>query len=175
MTIREKKVNFGTEWINKVYGLPNADIEQFYEKSCEPEIWMAYILCPGKEVPWATTKRDILMNDFTAEARLWMNIICSRVLPCTHMNIIKDMRDRMVELCKRAQVEKYATDTWVLTGPRIFSLKFRGEGAPGLSKKKKKDSGQIREVRDLVSSFPQGPGKPSTAHHSSMSQSDYDI
>lgn len=35
----------------------------------------------------------------------------------------------ITELCKRAQVEECATDTWVPQGPRIFPLKFIGEGA----------------------------------------------
>ncbi|KAF3612871.1 hypothetical protein FXO38_36569 [Capsicum annuum] len=89
-------------------------------------------------------------------------------------------------------------DTGVHPGPRIFPLKFRGEGDLGQGKKRKMDSkkssqhdmgscrpssvnpldnisGQIREVRELVSRLPQGPGEPSTTRHSYMTPSDYDI
>lgn len=96
MTIRERQVNFRIEQINEVYGLPNANMEQFHAKACTLGTWMGDILCAGKKVPWATTKRDILMNHFTAEARLWLNINCSRVSPCTHMTIVTNMQARTV-------------------------------------------------------------------------------
>ena len=36
MKIRSKQVNFGVEQINAVYGLPNANMEKFRAKGCEP-------------------------------------------------------------------------------------------------------------------------------------------
>lgn len=36
------------------------------------------------------------MNYFKADARLWMNIIYSRVTPCTYMTIVIDTRARIV-------------------------------------------------------------------------------
>ncbi|KAF3676478.1 hypothetical protein FXO38_04263 [Capsicum annuum] len=57
---------------------------------------MVDILCPGKAVPWASTRPDILLKDFKAEARLWLNIIYSRVSPCTHITIVTNIRARMV-------------------------------------------------------------------------------
>ncbi|KAF3668834.1 hypothetical protein FXO38_07906 [Capsicum annuum] len=77
MTIRGKQVNIGTKRINEMYGILNANTDNFHAKSCQPGTWMENILCPGKEVPWATIKRDIHMNDFTVEVRLYLNIICS--------------------------------------------------------------------------------------------------
>lgn len=57
---------------------------------------MTDILCPRKEVPWATTKRDILMKDFKVEARLCLNIIYSRVSPSTQITIFIDIHARIV-------------------------------------------------------------------------------
>lgn len=45
-------------------------------KGYEPRSWMVEKLCPGREVSWAAAKKGISMNDFTAEARIWLNIIC---------------------------------------------------------------------------------------------------
>ncbi|KAF3630217.1 hypothetical protein FXO38_27286 [Capsicum annuum] len=67
LMIPVKQVNLGTERINDMYGLPNLDMKQFHTKSYEPGTWMENILCPGKDIPWATTKGDILMNDFTVK------------------------------------------------------------------------------------------------------------
>lgn len=53
-------------------------------------------MCLGKEVPWATSKRAIFINDFSAEARLWLAIICRIVFPCTHMTAIIDLCAWMV-------------------------------------------------------------------------------
>lgn len=58
------------ERINEVNGLADVDMEQFHAKVCELGTYMANILCPIKEVPWDTTKKYILINDFTSEARL---------------------------------------------------------------------------------------------------------
>lgn len=55
---------------------------------------MADVLCAGKVVPWATTKRDIQLN--VANTRLWLNIICSRVSHYIHMTIVIDARALMV-------------------------------------------------------------------------------
>ncbi|KAF3629780.1 hypothetical protein FXO37_28763 [Capsicum annuum] len=190
MTIWGKKVNFRAEPINEVYGLPNTDIKLFQEKGYELGTWMEHILYLGKEVHWAITKKDILLNDFTAEARLWMNIICSRVSACTYMTMITDMRARMVacilssislnmgeililewryfknrggtllyfpsfiaELCKKIETEEYVEDTRVHLGPRIFPLKFWGEGAPSQTKKRKVDSGKSTQ-KDTTSCRP---------------------
>lgn len=57
---------------------------------------MAEKLCPGNEVPWATTKIEISLNEFIAEARIWLGIICSLISPCTHTTSILDVRARMV-------------------------------------------------------------------------------
>ncbi|KAF3613548.1 hypothetical protein FXO37_36338 [Capsicum annuum] len=40
--------------------------------------------------------QKIPLNDFNIEVRLWFNIICSRVSPCTHMAIVTDARAQMV-------------------------------------------------------------------------------
>ncbi|KAF3645625.1 hypothetical protein FXO38_19562 [Capsicum annuum] len=87
---------YSLKGVNTVYGLPNANIGQFHTKGCELGSWMASILCPRKIVPWATTKRDIPLNDFKAEARLWLSIICIRVSPCTYMTIVTEDQARMV-------------------------------------------------------------------------------
>lgn len=91
MMIWVKQVNFKIEQISEVYGLPNDDIKQFHAKPYETGSRIANILSLGKEVPLSTTKRDILMNDLTTEAMLWLNIIYSRLSPCTHITIIKDI------------------------------------------------------------------------------------
>lgn len=75
MMILGKQVYFSIEHINELYRLQNVGIEQFNVKSCEPRTWMENILSNGKDDPWATTKRDIMMNDFIDEAGLWLNII----------------------------------------------------------------------------------------------------
>lgn len=196
---------------------------------------MENILCPDKEVHWAITKKDILIDDFTAEARHWLNIICSRVLSCTYITTVTDMGawilacllssvtlnigqiviselrnftnhegtlllflSLITELSKRVQVEECVKDTWVHPGPRTFPLKFLGEVAPSQSKKRKVDSGistqedtdscmlssfnplddisgQIWVVQELLSRLPHGTGDFSTAYHSYMAQSDYEI
>ncbi|KAF3624962.1 hypothetical protein FXO38_29990 [Capsicum annuum] len=89
MIIWGKRVNFGAKQVNIVYGLLDANMGKFTARACEPRTWMANILCTGKVVSWSITKRDILIKDFTAKARLWLNIVYSRVLPCTHMNIVR--------------------------------------------------------------------------------------
>lgn len=66
------------------------------KENCKAGIWMKNILCPIKAVPQSITKRDILMNDLTTEARLWPNIIYSRISPCTYMTIVKDLQARVV-------------------------------------------------------------------------------
>lgn len=38
------------------------------------------------------------MNDFSEEEKLWLTIIGSRVLLCTHMTAITDLRARTVAL-----------------------------------------------------------------------------
>lgn len=68
ITIQGRQVNFGIEQINAVYGLLNANMEQFHIKEYEQGTWMANILCLGKQVPWA--KKYILKSDFTSESRL---------------------------------------------------------------------------------------------------------
>ncbi|KAF3636393.1 hypothetical protein FXO37_25462 [Capsicum annuum] len=95
MTIQGKQVNFEVEQVNTVYGLLNANMGKFHAKACKSGTWMANILCPRKVVPSKTTKRDILINDVKVKARLWLNIICSRVSPCTYMAIITNIRARM--------------------------------------------------------------------------------
>lgn len=75
MTIQGKKVNFRVERINKVDGLKNADMGQFQAIRSKKGTWMENILRLGKEVLWAIIKRDMLINDFTIKARLWINII----------------------------------------------------------------------------------------------------
>lgn len=76
--------------------MPNVDIREFDAKTYEAGSWMDIILCPKKEVPWPTTKCDILMKDFKAKSMLWLNIIYSRLSPCTHIAVVTDMRARMV-------------------------------------------------------------------------------
>ncbi|KAF3662724.1 hypothetical protein FXO38_11023 [Capsicum annuum] len=39
---------------------------------------------------------DLGSDDSLAEARLWLNIICSSVSQCTHMTIVRDTQARMV-------------------------------------------------------------------------------
>lgn len=53
-------------------------------------------LYPKKVVSWATTKRNIFMNDITVEAIIWLKIICILVSPGIHMTIILDLQSRMV-------------------------------------------------------------------------------
>lgn len=48
----------------------------------------------------------------------------------------------ITELCKKAKVKEYGTDTWVHPGPYIFPLKIWGEGPLGQSNKRKIDLGK---------------------------------
>lgn len=89
-------MQFEVEQINDIYGLPNVEMVDFEEKICDSGIWMAERLYPGKEVPWAATKRGISINDFTVEARIWLNIICSQIFPCTHLTVVTDLCSHMV-------------------------------------------------------------------------------
>lgn len=89
--IHEKEVKFGVEQINDIYDLLNPNMGEFEAKICEPKSWMVEKLCPKKKVSWAPINRNILINDFTVEARVWLNIICSRVSPCTHMTEVIDL------------------------------------------------------------------------------------
>lgn len=50
MNIRGKDVYFRAKQINEVYVLPNADMTEFQEKSCDPGTWMSSILCPSREI-----------------------------------------------------------------------------------------------------------------------------
>lgn len=59
---------FGVEHINDLYELPDANMDDYKAKECEPNSWMAKKLCTGKDVSWAVTKRGVSMNDFTVEA-----------------------------------------------------------------------------------------------------------
>lgn len=45
------------------------------------------------------TTRGISMNNFNGKACIWINIICSRISPCTHPTIIINLRTSMVS-CK---------------------------------------------------------------------------
>lgn len=83
---------FRAEQINDFYRILGERMSQFKVKKCEPGSWMAEKLCPSREFPWVATRRGISMNDFTEVARQLLNIICSRVSPCTHMNSILDIR-----------------------------------------------------------------------------------
>lgn len=90
MTIQGKKVNFRDERVKAEYRLPNANMGQFHVKGWDPGSWMVDILCLGKTVPWAIIKIDIPVNDFKAAGRIWLNIIYSRVFPCTQLTIVTD-------------------------------------------------------------------------------------
>ena len=94
--IQGKMVDFGVDQINDIYGLLNANINEFKEKGCEPESWLADRLCLEKEVSSMATKRNISMKDFTVEAWIWLNIIYIRVSPCTHIAIVIYLRAWMV-------------------------------------------------------------------------------
>lgn len=61
---------------NDIYDLSNENLDEFEAKRYESGSWLANRLCPGKEVSWAVTKKNISMNDFAVEARIWLTIIC---------------------------------------------------------------------------------------------------
>ncbi|KAF3680502.1 hypothetical protein FXO38_02276 [Capsicum annuum] len=91
-----KEVDFGDKKINDIYGLQNTSIGEFKEKGCKPENWLAERLCPGKEVCWVVTNKNISINDFTAKAHIWFNIIYSQVSSFTHMTTVPYLRAWMV-------------------------------------------------------------------------------
>lgn len=94
--IKGIEVHFGVEKINAIYLLPNTDMTEFQEKSCEPGTWMAIILYPSSEVSWATTKREISMNDFIEEDRIWLNVIYNQVFPCKYLTVVTVLWVRMM-------------------------------------------------------------------------------
>lgn len=96
MRIRGKKVHFGVEKINDVYGLPNVDMRAYETKDCASGSWLVEHLCPGREVLWATMMNVILMTNFISEARIWLSIICSSVSRTTNLMNVSTMRDQMV-------------------------------------------------------------------------------
>lgn len=96
MIIRGKTVHFDTEQVNDVYVLQHAYLADFQSKGCKMGTWIAGILCSIREVSWAITKRGISMHDLTTEARIWLNIICSRVSPCTYMTFVTELCTCMV-------------------------------------------------------------------------------
>lgn len=66
-------------------------------KDCSPGIWLVEYLYLGREVPWATIKNGILINDITAEARIRLSIICGRVSPTTNLMNVLTMHSHMVD------------------------------------------------------------------------------
>jgi len=88
ITIRENTMIFGVEEINDVYGLPNHPLEPVQERdTCDNGDWLVAKLCPpGHRVTWATKKKGIKYGDFTAEAKMWLYIIASRVSPCGNVS-----------------------------------------------------------------------------------------
>lgn len=76
--------------------LQEVDMADFQEKGYDLGTLMDSILCPNKEVSWAVTKRGISMYDFPIETRIWLNIIYSRVSPCTHWTYVKELLTLMV-------------------------------------------------------------------------------
>ncbi|KAF3636612.1 hypothetical protein FXO38_24075 [Capsicum annuum] len=94
--IRGKHMYFRIKQIYDIYVLPNSNIGEFKEKGSEMRSWLAKRLCPKKEVSWMETKTNIYMNDLTFEARIFMNIKCRRVSPCTNMSSVLDLRAWMV-------------------------------------------------------------------------------
>lgn len=68
----------------------------FEAKGCKSGSWLADRLCPKREVSWAEVKRNIYMNDFIYNTRIWMTIICSWVSSYTHTTIVPNMQDRTV-------------------------------------------------------------------------------
>ncbi|KAF3620109.1 hypothetical protein FXO37_33401 [Capsicum annuum] len=103
----------------------------------------------------------------------------------------------ITELHRLGGIKEYNRDTWVRPITLIYSLKIRGEGAPGKSKKRKSDLGKsnfedpkyckpyivgpfekigiyLRAIRVLFLGLPQGSGDPSTTRHSYMARFDYE-
>lgn len=89
-------MEFGLEKINDIYELPNTNMEEFEVKVCEPGSCMEKRICLVKEVPWASTKINISMNDFTSEAWVWLTILFIQVSPFTRKITILDLQVRMV-------------------------------------------------------------------------------
>lgn len=75
MGIRGKMVNFGVEAINQFYNLMDHDMTLFCTKECAPGDWLVSKLCPGKDVPWVAEEKGITSKEFTAEAKIWLDII----------------------------------------------------------------------------------------------------
>lgn len=103
----------------------------------------------------------------------------------------------ITELCKRQRLEEYASDTCVCPSAPIYPLRIWGEGTLQKSKKRNINleeptcsepepnrpttMGPLEEIgvnvvtiKELVASFPQWLGEPSTTHHSYVSRVDYD-
>ncbi|KAK6773791.1 hypothetical protein RDI58_029029 [Solanum bulbocastanum] len=55
------------------------DTEAFKAMVCEPSAWLALKLCSGKNFPWYVINAIVLFSHLTAEARIWMSIVCSRI------------------------------------------------------------------------------------------------
>ncbi|KAF3629193.1 hypothetical protein FXO38_27826 [Capsicum annuum] len=117
-----------------------------------------------------------------------MHMSIGRVLSCTYITTVTDM-GAWILACLLSSVTLNIGQIVISElrnftnheGPRIFPLKFLGEVAPSQSKKRKVDSGiSTQEDTDscMLSSF--NPlddisGDFSTAYHSYMAQSDYEI
>lgn len=104
----------------------------------------------------------------------------------------------IINLCKRAKLDDYTTDTWVHPRPHIYLLKIQCEGAPSQTKNRKFDMGKstaeepkscrpslkipfdaissnIYVIRELMSRIPQGSREFSTSRHLYIAWSDYEI
>lgn len=66
MKIREKVVHIKDEKIKRIYALLDSDQSLFTTKNCAWGSWLVSKLCPGKNIPWATTKAGITSSEFMA-------------------------------------------------------------------------------------------------------------
>lgn len=94
--IRGKIVNFRVEAVYQIYHLQDHDMAPFCVKYCASGEWLVFKLCPGVDVPWAAEKRGITSKEFTAEAKIWLAIICSRISPASNIWNISTTRAQMI-------------------------------------------------------------------------------
>lgn len=92
-TVRGKQVRFDAATINAVYGLEDVDNALYKARATEGGTqWLIDMLQGGKTSSWSTYGLKVTSTDFTAEARIWLSIICTRVMPSSNESTLEKAR-----------------------------------------------------------------------------------
>ncbi|KAG5589799.1 hypothetical protein H5410_040313 [Solanum commersonii] len=99
--IRESWVRFTVEALHDFLGTPNCDNAEFMEMIERPPYCdISHTLCGVNFVVWWDRVRDtgrhltLHYGHFNLEARIWLKIVCSTLLPCKHTTDVT--RERVV-------------------------------------------------------------------------------